>query len=130
MVSPGCRWPRPQPQLFVVTPTFSGTVLTSEGMKGRIAITGSPEGAMLERIVEILLEQGFTEGQIAAETEGIAERHRVKEHMMNMLNDLGQKKPNQRSSRMGHSSDAVEHDPVNASGPEEDGTAQAPRPVD
>ncbi len=85
---------------------------------------------MLERIVEILLEEGFTQAQIAAETGDIAERHRVKENMMSMLKNMGPKKPNERSTaRTGHSTDIIEHDPASTSGPEETGTAQTPRPI-
>ncbi len=99
-------------------------------MKGRTVIAGSHEGAMLERIVEILLEEGFTQAQIAAETGDIAERHRVKESMMSMLKNMGPKKLNERgAARTGHSSDIIERDPVSTSDPEETGTAQTPRPM-
>ncbi len=96
-------------------------------MKGRVAIAGSAEGAMLERIVEILLEQGFTDRQIVAETEDIADRHRVKERMMTVLKSMGPKRPNERAvtlvSRSSDSSDA--QDQANAQAAEEDISTQS-----
>jgi hypothetical protein len=101
-------------------------------MKGRVAISGSAEGAMLERIVEILLEQGFTDRQIVAETEGIADRHRVKERMMIMLKGMGPKKSNDRVvtivSRSSDSND--EQGQVNAQGAEEEISAQSQTAVE
>jgi hypothetical protein len=101
-------------------------------MKGRVAIAGSAEGAMLERIVEILLEQGFTDRQIVAETEGIADRHRVKERMMTMLKGMGPKKPNDHAvtivSRASDPND--EQDQANAQGAEEEISTQSQTPVE
>lgn len=96
-------------------------------MKGRVAIAGSAEGAMLERIVEILLEQGFTDRQIVAETEDIADRHRVKEKMMTMLKGMGPKKPNDRAiTTISHSSESSDgQDPANAQAAEEEPSSQS-----
>lgn len=87
---------------------------------------------MLERIVEILLEQGFTDRQIVAETEDIADRHRVKERMMTMLKGMGPKKPNERVvtvvSRSPDPSDIQGQ--ANAQGAEEDISTQPQGPTE
>ncbi len=65
--------------------------------------------------------------QIVAETEDIADRHRVKERMMTVLKSMGPKRPNERAvtlvSRSSDSSDA--QDQANAQAAEEDISTQS-----